>query len=295
MLRRLWILALLASWSESAWADTLVLANGDQLTGEVVEWSVDHVVIEHPQLGRVRLDLDQLKLDTGKPPRPGLFGTGFMRGWNRSINFGWTGKKGNSEVTNITAGLDFNYEDDWKRWKIGGRYFFNADSGDTTDNNGNFGIRRDWLIPDSRWFAFLGGTYQYDQFESWKHRITASVGPGYHLVKTEKHALDVLLGAAYSREFGERNKNRGDALVGFEYTWSIFENHSLKLSNMLYSEVVPDVGNFRNVSTAEWKIGLVDEPDLSLLAGVWNEWESDVEPGDEKNDLKYYLSLALGF
>ena len=66
----------------SAHADTLVLANGDEINGEIIEWAVDHVVIEHPQLGEMRIELDELKLDTGTPPNPGLFGTRFMRGWN---------------------------------------------------------------------------------------------------------------------------------------------------------------------------------------------------------------------
>ena len=38
-------------------------------TGEIVEWSVDYVVIEHPQLGTVRLALDDLKIDRGTAVR----------------------------------------------------------------------------------------------------------------------------------------------------------------------------------------------------------------------------------
>ena len=51
------------------------LANGDELNGEIVEWAVDHVVINHPQLGEIRISLEQLDLDTGEPPSPGLLMT----------------------------------------------------------------------------------------------------------------------------------------------------------------------------------------------------------------------------
>ena len=69
MLRRLTLGLALATLCAGARADTLVLANGDTLNGEILEWAVDYVVIEHPQLGPVRLSLDQLEIDTGTPPR----------------------------------------------------------------------------------------------------------------------------------------------------------------------------------------------------------------------------------
>jgi hypothetical protein len=78
-------LMVLIGVGSSAHADTLVLANGDEINGEIIEWAVDHVVIEHPQLGTMRFELDQLKIDTGTPPNPGLFGTRFLRGWSRRI------------------------------------------------------------------------------------------------------------------------------------------------------------------------------------------------------------------
>ena len=192
MLRRLTIVLALCVWGAAARADTLVLANGDTLTGEVVEWAVDHVVIEHPQLGLVRLSLEQLDIDTGTPPRPGLFGSNFLRGWNRSVNLGLNGKRGNSVSTNLTAGFNFNYADEFKRWRFNGRYFFNESDDGDHDNNARVDLRRDWLIPESTWFAFSSLRYQFDQFESWKHRTTLSLGPGYHLVDTESHELDAL-------------------------------------------------------------------------------------------------------
>ena len=65
-------------------AEPVVLANGDRLDVEVVERRVDYIVIEHPQLGRVRLSLDQLDIDTEDPPKPGIFGTSILTGWRQS-------------------------------------------------------------------------------------------------------------------------------------------------------------------------------------------------------------------
>lgn len=295
MLDRFWIGAALCVCSTAAMADTVVLANGDQLSGEVVEWAVDHVVIEHPQLGRVELSLDQLKLETGKPPNPGLFRTGFLRGWNRELDLGWNGKNGNTETMNVTAGFDFNYADDWKRWKFNGRWFYDSEDGEASDNNARVDLRRDWLVPDSRWFAFASGRYQYDRFESWKHRAVLSVGPGLRLVQGEAHSLDGRVGLNFTREWGERRVSKGEFLLGFDYTWKVAADHTVTLSNDLFPQFSPSFGELRNVTTGEWKIRLVERPALNLKIGAENEYETEIDPDEKKNDIKYYVAIGLGF
>ena len=199
MLHRLVIAAVLVACSSSAVADTLVLANGDKINGEILEWAVDHVVIVHPQLGEIKLSLEQLDIDTGEPPSPGLFGTRFLRGWKRTVDFGWNGRIDESTLTNITAGLDFRYADEFKRWNLRGRYFFNDDEGrEDDDHNARIDLRRDVLFPGHRWFTFGAFTYQFDEFESWQHRTILSVGPGYHLVEREAHSLDGRVGLTFT-------------------------------------------------------------------------------------------------
>jgi len=274
-------------------ADTLVLANGDKITGEIIEWSVTHVVIEHPQLGRIRLALDQLKLDTGKPPSPGLFGTHFMRGWSRRVDLGWNGKQGNSQSANVTAGLRLSYDDDWKRWSIDGRYFFDSSDGTTSDNNARIDIRRDWLIPDSHWFATLGGRFQFDQFEAWKVRTTFSVGPGYHLIDTERHSVDVRLSPAFTREFGDSQTSKAEGAFDLSWSWKISEKQSLQIGETFFLQAAPNPGDFRNFTKTQWSWSILQDPALSLNFGLENEFQSNPEPGDQQNNFKYFFTLGL--
>lgn len=295
MLRATTTVALLLVWAAAAHADTLKLANGDQINGEIVEWAVDYVVIKHPQLGQIRLALDQLEIDTGELPSPGLFGTRFMRGWNRRINFGLNGKQGNSENTNLTMSANFNYADAFKRWRLTGRYFFSADQDGTSDNNARIDLRRDWLIPESRLFGYTALRYQYDQFESWQHRIVAGGGPGIHLIEKEKHSLDALTGGFFTREFGDRNRTQGDAMAGLEYSWKPGARYTFTLSNQLFIQLVPIAGELRNLTIGEFTILLTEDPTVNLTLGAENEYETDIEPGDQKNDLKYFLTVGLDF
>jgi putative salt-induced outer membrane protein YdiY len=295
MLHRIALAALLCFVASASRAESVVLANGDRLNVEVVERGADHIVIEHPQLGQVRLSLDQLDVEAGDLPNPGIFGTNILRGWSRTLDIGVNGRQGNSETTSITVGLELSLEDQFKRWEIQGRSFFARDEDGTSDNNARFTLRRDHFFFESPWFAFGSVSYGYDQFESWKHRIVASSGPGYRLVQREAQELDLRLGATYTREFGERGRNEANFLFGVDYSWKPGERHTFTLENQLFTEVQPSPGELRNLTIAGWKVKILEEPALSLKAAVENEYETEVEDDDKKNDLKYYVGVGIDF
>lgn len=289
------LIPLLVLVCAQARADTVVLANGDTLEGEILEWSVDRLVLAHPQLGLLELSLDQLEIDTGTPPTPGLLDTNFLRGWKRTIDAGLNGKRGNSDSTNLTLGLNFGYDDEFKRWLFNARYFLNdTDDGDG-DNNGRLDIRRDWLFPGSRWFLGSNFRYQYDQFESWNQRTVAGVGPGYQLIRRRAHELDTRLHPVFTHEFGERDTSKGEVMWALDYRWSSGERYSFHLSNQIFNEFAPDSGEYRNLTLGEWRVALTQRPSISLRIGAENEWETNIEPGDKRNDLKYYMTLGLDF
>jgi putative salt-induced outer membrane protein YdiY len=243
-----------------------------------------------------RLSLDQLEVDTGTPPSPGLFDTRFLRGWKRNIDFGWNGRQGNENTRNITAGLNFSYGDEFKRWMVSGRYYLNQsdDDGDD-DNNARVDLRRDWLFPGHAWFAFASLRYQFDQFEAWKDRTVLSVGPGYNLLDGERHHLDLRMAPTFTKEYAGLRSEKAEWLVGVDYEWTISERSSLRLSNDFYVEGEPNAGDIRNLSLGEWKLAIAERPALDLKIGGSNEYDSDPDPGDEHNDLRYYLAIGLDF
>ncbi len=288
-------LAVAVFWGAGAHADSVKLANGDTLTGEIVEFAVDHLVIDHPQLGRIRLALDELEIDTGEPPTRGLFNTRFLRGWTRQIEFGASGEQGNSDSLTLTTGLNFRYADEFKRWRIQGRQFFDVSDGSVDDNNLRVDVRRDWLVPTSRWFWYAASRYQFDQETDWKHRTVLSAGPGYKVVQHPSHTLDFLLGPSFSREYEGENDNKGEILFGQDYLWTISERASFEVSNQFLLNVQPDFGNIRNFTSADLRIRFFDAPALNLVFGLQNEFDSDPPGDDEVYDLKYSSRISLDF
>ena len=218
-----------------------------------------------------------------------------MRGWNRRIDAGLNGSEGSSVSTNATAGLNFNYKDKDKRWLVTGRYALQRNKKRITSNNAGIDIRRDWLLPDSPWFVFATGRYQYDQFQSWEHRIVLSTGPGYNLLKREKQTLDVRIGPAYTRDFSGEDANKVEVLWAMDYSWNPWDRVKLTLSNEFYTELWTDAGQFRNVTSGQWTTRLLDEPALSLIVGVNNEYETDLKPPSKNNNLKYHTTLGVDF
>ena len=78
------------------------------------------------------------------------------------------------------------------------------------------------------------------------------------------------------------------------WIWKFTPAQRLKASNYFYYSFTP-WATFRNVSSANWRWDLAEEPNLNLQAGVENEYQSDVAPGRKKNDLKYFTTVGIDF
>lgn len=292
MPRTAWLALLLVLPLTQAGAETLELANGDKLSGEVIERTEDRIVLEHAVLGRVAVPTAQLK-----PPEPatrGLFGTRFLRGWKRSVEMGLSGASGNSETKDLRAGVNLGYEDETRRWKFEARYLFSEQDHDTSQNNFRAILNRDFLRPNSRWFLFASGRYDWDDFQSWDHRLTLGGGPGYELFTSESFDLRTRVGPSLTIQRGDDDDVKGELMLGLEAVWRISDSQTLNLTNSVFP-ALSDPGGFRNVTNADWTIQLSERYPLALKLGIENDYESDVDPDTEENDLKYYGSLLVNF
>lgn len=272
----------------SAEAKTFELINGDTLSGTLVQRTPDELIIDHPVLGRLSIPVYSLKLPA---TNPGLFGTSFLKGWDKELDLGFHGKQGNSDNNNISVGLDLSYADDKQRWKIEGKYSLADSDGDTDSNDGYLSSHRDWLFTGSRWFAFTLGRYDFDQFESWRHRVYWGGGPGYHFLQAGPFTLDgrFALGGGY--EFGDMHEFTPLALLSLEGKWKLSEVHSLSFSNTVLPRL--DEAEFLNRTAAEWKIRISEVDGLNLKLGLHNAYDTDAQ--DKNNIFKYTGTLPLDF
>jgi hypothetical protein len=275
----------------AAAAETIELVNGDKLSGTVLERTEVGIVLEHALLGRVEIANELI--EPPRAPNGGLFGTSLLAGWTRIFRIGVRGAHGNTRTNDVLGAFDLDYEDEDRRWNFDAAYRFSAADGVTTKHNAFAQLHRDWLLNGSPWFLFSNGRFDYDEFQSWKYRANAAAGVGYQFLDGERIELKGLLGPSLTRQFNE-NDFYVEALVGVEGTWKIAKDHRLVVANSIYP-ALNDLGEFRNLSSVVWSWKLLERPGLSLIAGVDNEYQSQVESGILHNDVKYSTSLGFDF
>lgn len=341
--------------------DTVVLTNGDRLTGEVIERTPTLVVLRHATLGRVGLPMEKVqsvtvdepaapapaepapapaakdtpakqdaapaaskpapaaKVDAAqaKPPpakakkaaaakaqadqpnteivtEPGPIER-FMKEWDSKLAVGLNGASGDNELQNVYLRFSTKHQSDADRWLISAQWFYGKSNGDTTQNQVNADVTKDWLAKDNPWFFFVRGQYKRDQFRSWSHRTSGFGGAGYTFVKDDSVELNGRLGFGGTYEFGDVDEFTPEALFGGTIMkWQINDRQTLA-GELTWFPSLDDEDQHRLVSKFWWKYALDVLDGLALKVGVENEYDSSPHADDDANDFKYYAAIVLDF
>jgi putative salt-induced outer membrane protein YdiY len=284
-------------------ADELLLRSGDRLTGTIVERGADLVILDHEVLGRMEVPVDEL-ISSGMSDaqRDLYYHTALAalqdvaeKEWKSHIEFGAGGSFGNSDTQNLNAAFHTKREDDDDATTIDAKYFFGTSDGDRTDNRFSADILQDWFFPDSPWLFFATGRYDYDEFNSWEHRVSAFGGFGYQLIKEDDKDLTLRAGLGASQEFNSPDEDLNfEALLGFDFNWTISEKQTFHLDSTIYPQL-DDPSMYRTLTNANWAVVVDESSNLSLTVGVQHEYQSDVAAGVEHNDLRVTAGLRFDF
>ena len=125
----------------------------------------------------------------------------------------------NSEF-NIRLSAQAEHNSEFARLRINGAYFLNSANNEIIDNYVSFATTQDWFFPESDWSIFARGSYQWDEFELWEHRISGYVGPGYKLINTSILTVDTRVGGGLSYEYGIP-QTLPELLASVEWAWQI--------------------------------------------------------------------------
>ncbi|MEM6459910.1 MAG: DUF481 domain-containing protein [Planctomycetota bacterium] len=282
----------------SAPAGTVTLTNEDEITGTVTRSDDAGVTLQHPDLGTVDIpsaSIDSVELDEDdpvyvEPPKPDFFW-----GWDKSVEAGLTGSDGNTDNLNLYAAFRTDYEDDTDRWLIRASIFYGEEDGENTRNEWDTELFKDWLLPDEDYFFWANAKYEHDRFTGWEDRVSAFAGLGYDLVDEDTYNLLGRVGAGANYEFGEINDLTPELFLGLEGEWDVTEDSTFSYYTRFFPSLDPAFSEFRNVSGLAYKVSMDAGRGLSLKVGAENEYNSDVAPGTEENDLKYYAALVYDF
>ncbi len=285
---------------------------GDRLTGKVVSASNDSVVIEHAVLGKVTVPAasvhplqkgdsspvagesppqDKTASDTSKalpkqvtpPPNP----------WKASVSLAATASKTTTSTYNIRLGAEAHHKTDASQFDVTASWYWNQAKGSTTDNDILVRGSQDWFIPDSRWLYFAQGTWQYDQFEAWAHRVSPYGGIGYRLFDQDDLTLTAKGGAGITWQY--RGNRVDPQLLGeLSTNWKIDSRQTLTGFVSIAPDPV-DFGNFLLTLTADWKMKVGEDSPWSFNLGLRNIYDSSPTGDSTSNDLKAYAGLSMDF
>lgn len=317
----------------AARADTVELANGDTLTGQIVEQSDKGVVLKHPALGTLAIAAERIKhvaIGDQAPDPPSTEKTKpktkpeaakpdpntakvkqdaeqaaadepvsaldwLLTDWNNKLTLGLNGAGGNTDRQNYYLKLASSHTDGRDRWVANASWFYGVANGNTSQNQVGADLTKDWLQEDSPWFFFIKGQYKYDEKRAWENRTSAFGGGGYTLAKTDHVEVNTRLGFGGTYEFGNVNDFTPEALFGGSVIqWKLSDRTAIS-GETIYYPSLEDASQFRIESKLEWVYKLDMAKGLSLKFGVENEYDSTTPNDAGNNDLKYYGAMVLSF
>ncbi|MDG1838661.1 MAG: DUF481 domain-containing protein [Phycisphaerales bacterium] len=291
---------------------TVVFPDGDRLTGEVISQSGDTVVIHHAVLGEVAVPASMVSTPTneevvrtatpeakGAPAiaitdeEPAKASVLDPNPWIGSISLAGNTSRNAGDTTNIRLGGELHKKSDAGNFDLSLSWYWNQDNGDTTDNDVLVRASQEWFITDSRWLYFAQGTWQYDQFADWAHRVSPYGGIGYKLYDVEDLQVTLKLGAGVTWQY---STSVLDPQVLFETntSWKISERQSLTG----IASIAPDPADWANYLATiqiDWKYRLGDDTPWSLSLGLRDIYDSQPSDGSFGNDFKAYVGLSMEF
>jgi len=168
-------------------------------------------------------------------------------------------------------------------------------SGTATDNDFYLEGYHEWKIQETKWSIFIDGRYDFDEFNTFQHRVAGHAGAAYRWIERDNLNVKLLAGIGAVAEFESPNTGlRPEVLLGVDLDWTIAENQTVTASTRFYPDL-EDSGEFRTLSKAEWKMDIDYAKSLALVVGMSHEYNSVVAAGVDKSDFKYYGGLALSF
>lgn len=285
------------------------LSTGEVIAVDVVGADAESIRFVHPVLGEVtvlRSEVEVLDESASREvaamaaaPREGdeepVTGEEKKSPWTTKITAGGALSDGNTESANLHASVLVTRETERMVTKFDAAYFYAETDGDESENRFTTGIQNDWLQPGSKWFYFARARFDADEFQSWDTRLSGHGGIGYRLFEDEPLKLNLRAGAGATKEWGSDDEElRPELLFGFDGSWKVTENSEIVFDSTIYPDL-DNTGEFRTLSNVGYTVMLDERLNLGLTAGLQHEYQSDVDPGREKSDVRLFAGLSMEF
>ena len=226
-------------------------------------------------------------LDRLFPPPP--------EGWSLESGFNLTGKSGNTERFDIGVTLDAQYERDFDRLDLYGRYNYGTNRGRRNTDEIVVGGRYTNFVFDSLGF-FVRQEGERDQFENLALRSTSAGGISYRLRKEEDLRIEFRGGFSY--RFEDYETDGGEGIPGMDFGLDVlwkFSAWARFKGSYTFLPSVDDRQDFIVEQDSGFNLPLGMSDRWKLRFGFNSQYNNEPEPGRENTDWRYYARLIASW
>ena len=219
--------------------------------------------------------------------------------WQGQGEVGLVKTSGNTESENFNVGLDFKKE--LKAWRHEfGVAFYQASADDQRSANS---IAADYTakysISDRR-YLFSSISYLDDDFDGFTEQSSASLGYGYHVIKSKPTAWEVGIGIGYrdTSEFIKQpdgSRIEGKDLSGGTLVLRSDYRHQLTSNTQFSDKFTAEIGADNSFIENNASLSVAMNEKFALKAGLRIRHNTDPAPGADQTDTISSINLVYNF
>jgi putative salt-induced outer membrane protein YdiY len=273
-------------------ADRITTTEGAVWTGTLVEETETQLVLEtaYGRLHIPRLMVKKLEHGVTLPPKPAA-----SKQWATELQLSFLSRTGQTTEGSLRGAVDALRETSTHRTRLDGSYYYLRTTATDKDNEDRLHVSglQEWINPINRVSVYTNGTYDYDSFKSWTHRLALGTGMGYDFYNRERFKLIGRVGGGFKKDFEGQRQLDPESSLGVETDWRVGESQRWRLVNTLLPSFTR--GSYRNNFEVNWSIDVGGPGGLFLALGAEYRYESKPTPGDPHGDVLLFGSLAWKF
>ncbi len=292
---RWWLIGGLGiGFATSLWGgDLVVTTEGARWYGALVQETETQVILE-TAYGRLHIPRLRIQSLTRNVP-PDKDKTVRKKLWATQLELSFLSRTGKTTEGSLRGAFDSLRTTPTHRSRLDGSYYYLRTTAMDKENEDRLQLSglQEWINPINRFSIYTNGTYEYDSFKSWKHRLALGTGLGYDFYNLEDFKLIGRMGAGFKKDFQGARELVPESSVGIETEWQVGDTQRWRFTDTLNPSFTR--GSYRNNLQASWSIDVGNLGGLFIALGTEYRFESKPAGGDPHGDVLLFGSLAWEF
>ena len=289
-----------------AWAEevTVIMKNGDRVSGAKVSEADTDVVVETHSMGQVTINREFIeKIESQTPahaaaPVSAEEPAGSPAGssaWSGAVSAGYSQSSGNTRKAALLAEVKAGRKTDEDEVNLKATIQYSSSEKKMDTQKWYSLLRYARSLHDSAWYYFTKIETDHDYFANINYRITPSVGLGYWFKDADDFRLLAEIGAGFEHtNYRDATKDDNEPIL---IPRGYFEKRILRQSRLSQELVLypslKSTGEYRLHSETAWVTPINDS--LSLKLSFIDDYDSNPAAGKKKNDTILVSSLSYAF